>query len=339
MQRHFELTQHNSFAFPAVCPEFYQPTSIKELSETLSQIVSPFYILGEGSNTLFSESSTPPIIQPNIKGISIIEENETVLVSAKCGENWHQLVKFCVDKNFYGIENLALIPGSVGAAPVQNIGAYGAELSDVVDNVKWYEFSSQKIKILDNKACEFTYRDSVFKKLLAGKGLIVEVTLRLFKKWQANLSYHGLNALPVNASSKDVFQKVIDIRQSKLPDPKRLPNAGSFFKNPVITQDEYERLKKCYSEIPAYPQANNQMKLAAGWLIEKAGLKGLKQGGVGVDKNQALVLVNYESTQGQDIIDLAEYVQNSVNNKFEILLQVEVRVLSSVGLAQIGQGI
>jgi len=335
MPHHFELTQYNSFGFPAVCPAFYQPTSIKELSETLSVINLPFYILGEGSNTLFSESTTPPIIQPDFKGISIKEEHEEVLVSAKCGENWHQLVEFCIENNFYGIENLALIPGSVGAAPVQNIGAYGTELSDVVDNVKWFEFSSKKIKVLDKQACTFSYRESIFKKELAGKGLIIEVTLRLSKKWQANLRYHGLDTLGPNATAKEVFQKVIDIRQAKLPDPKRLPNAGSFFKNPLVNYDEYECLKKCYPEIPAYPQANNQIKLAAGWLIEKTGLKGFKQGDVGVDQNQALVLVNYGSTQGQDIIQLAQYVQNAVNIKFDILLQAEVRVLSSRGLVKI----
>mgnify|MGYP001942707937 CR=1 FL=1 len=337
MHRQYELTRHNSFAFPAICPAFFQPQTLKELDEITPSLSAPFYVLGEGSNTLFTEQTTTTILQPNFKGISVQENDDFVLVTAKCGENWHELVSFCVENNYYGLENLALIPGSVGAAPVQNIGAYGTELADVIEHVSWYEFDSKSLKTLDKVACQFAYRDSIFKKALANKGVIVEVTLRLLKHWQPNLTYRGLDTLPKNVSAKEVFQKVIEIRQSKLPDPITLPNAGSFFKNPIVGRQLYNQLNEKYPEMPAYYQDNGTVKLAAGWLIEKSGLKGFTQGDVGVDKTQALVLVNYGSNNGQDIIQLAKYVQNQVLAKFDIFLQPEVRLLSSHGLFQLTQ--
>lgn len=337
MHHQYELTRHNSFAFPAICPAFYQPTNLEELNEIISELSSPFYVLGEGSNTLFSEQTTTTILQPNFKGIAVQENNDFVLISAQCGENWHDLVSFCVENNYYGLENLALIPGSVGAAPVQNIGAYGTELANVIEHVSWYEFESQSIKKLDKAACQFAYRDSIFKNALANKGVIVEVTLRLSKHWQPNLTYRGLDTLPENVSAKDVFQKVIEIRQSKLPDPDKLPNAGSFFKNPVVEKQVYNQLNEQYPDMPAYHQENGTVKLAAGWLIEKSGLKGFTKDAVGVDKTQALVLVNYGSKNGQDIIQLAKHVQNQVLAKFDIFLQPEVRLLSSHGLFQLTQ--
>ena len=167
MQSKYELTQHNSFAFPAICPAFYQPNSINELVEVITDLSPPFYILGEGSNTLFTEQTTTTIIQPNIKGITVEESESFAFVSAKCGENWHELVSFCVEHQYYGLENLALIPGSVGAAPVQNIGAYGTELADAIEQVKWYDFKAKRIKIFDRLACQFGYRDSIFKKFVS----------------------------------------------------------------------------------------------------------------------------------------------------------------------------
>lgn len=337
MQQQYDLSRHNSFAFPAICPAFYQPHSLSELDAILEELTSPFYILGAGSNTLFTEAKTTTILQPAFKGISVNEDGDSVLVSAQCGENWHALVSFCVDNQYYGIENLALIPGSVGAAPVQNIGAYGTELADVIEYVLWYEFESKSIKKLNRSACQFAYRDSIFKNQLAGKGLIVEVTIRLAKQWQANLTYRGLDELPGDVTAKDVFDKVIAIRRAKLPDPEILPNAGSFFKNPVVEKHIFEALKKRYPNIPAYPQENNKVKLAAGWLIEQSGLKGFRDGEVGVAETQALVLVNYASKHGQDIIHLAQYVQKQVLAKFEIFLQAEVRLLSSKGLIELTQ--
>ncbi|MEW6989927.1 UDP-N-acetylmuramate dehydrogenase [Colwelliaceae bacterium 6441] len=335
MQRQFILTQHNSFAFPAVCPAFYQPSSLQELDIIIDELSPPFYILGEGSNTLFTEPSTTTILHPILKGIAVEEDNDCVFVTAKCGENWHQLVSFCVENGYYGLENLALIPGSVGAAPVQNIGAYGTELSSVIESVQWYEFKTKKLIKLDRNACQFSYRDSIFKHSLADKGVIVEVTFKLSKLWQANLSYQGLDLLAKNATAMDVFQQVIAIRQAKLPDPLSLPNAGSFFKNPIVDNALFKVLIKLYPEMPSYPQANEKVKLAAGWLIEKAGMKGFTVNEVGVDKNQALVLVNYASKKGQDIVKLAHYVQKVVQEKFDIVLEPEVRMLSSNGLTQL----
>jgi UDP-N-acetylmuramate dehydrogenase len=335
MQQEYDLSRHNSFAFPAICPAFYQPHSLSELEEILEHLTSPFYILGAGSNTLFTETTTTAILQPDFHGITVKDDGEFVLVSAQCAENWHALVSFCVENHYYGIENLALIPGSVGAAPVQNIGAYGTELADVIDHVLWYEFDNKTIKKLNRSACQFGYRDSIFKKQLAGKGLIVEVTIRLAKQWQANLTYRGLDELPNDATAKDVFDKVMAIRQAKLPDPTTLPNAGSFFKNPVVEKQTFQALKVKYPTIPAYPQDNGKVKLAAGWLIEQSGLKGYRAGDVGVAETQALVLVNYASKNGQDIIHLAQYVQRQVLAKFDIFLQPEVRLLSSNGLIEL----
>lgn len=337
MHSQYELTRHNSFAFPAICPAFYQPESLQELNDIVKQLPSPFYVLGEGSNTLFAEQTTTPILQPNFKGITVEEHDDFVLLSAKCGENWHELVNFCVENNYYGLENLALIPGSVGAAPVQNIGAYGTEIADIVEHVSWYEFETKKIRTLSKQACQFAYRDSIFKNSLANKGIIIEVTLRLSKKWQANLTYRDLDTLPIDASANDVFQKVIEIRQSKLPDHNKLPNAGSFFKNPVVAKQLYNKLLTNFPDMPAYPQENGTVKLAAGWLIEKSGLKGFRVGDVGVAQTQALVLVNYDSKNGQDIIKLAKYVQAQVQLKCDIFLQPEVRLLSSKGLFQLTQ--
>ncbi|MDO6445524.1 UDP-N-acetylmuramate dehydrogenase [Colwellia sp. 1_MG-2023] len=337
MQQEYDLSRHNSFAFPAICPAFYQPHSLSELEDILEHLTSPFYILGAGSNTLFTEATTTAILQPDFQGITVKDAGDSILISAQCGENWHTLVSFCVENNYYGIENLALIPGSVGAAPVQNIGAYGTELADVIDHVLWYEFASKTIKKLNRSACKFAYRDSIFKNQLAGKGLIVEVTIRLAKLWQANLTYRGLDELPSDATAKEVFNKVIAIRQAKLPDPEILPNAGSFFKNPVVDKQTFETLKVKYPNMPAYMQDNGKVKLAAGWLIEQSGLKGYSTGEVGVAETQALVLVNYASKNGQDIIHLAQYVQSQVLAKFDIFLQPEVRLLSSKGLIELTQ--
>lgn len=333
----YQLQPHNSFALSAICPVFLQPRSIDELINMTPHLTSPFYVLGEGSNTLFIEKETTVILQPKIKGIEVEEIGDDVFVTAKCGENWHQLVSYCTFHGFYGLENLALIPGSVGAAPVQNIGAYGTELADVVEQVTWLEFASSKIKTLSNQDCYFSYRDSIFKHALANKGVILDVTFRLSKKWKANLTYGGLDTLPENVSAKTVFEKVIAIREAKLPAPKKLPNAGSFFKNPIVDVKIFNQLKAQYENMPAYPQEDNKVKLAAGWLIEKAGLKGLRVGDVGIDKTQALVLVNYGSDDGKDLVELAKYVQQTISDKFNVFLQAEVRLLSQNGLVQLEQ--
>jgi len=336
-QHQYSLAQHNTFALPAISPAFYAPNSIAELDELTAELKKPFYILGEGSNTLFVEPLAPIIIKPNFTGITVEDHEDEVLLTVQSGENWHQLVMFCLENGYHGLENLALIPGSVGAAPVQNIGAYGVELADAVEQVMWYDFATRQVKLLTNQQCQFSYRNSIFKQTLSGKGLIIAVTLRLTKQWQPVLTYRGLDKLPKDVSAKEVFQQVIAIRQAKLPDPNKIPNAGSFFKNPIVSADQFSKLKSVYIDIPAYAQSDGRIKLAAGWLIEQAGLKGFRVGDVGVHEHQALVIVNYGSERGRDLVELAQLIQTKVHEKFKVRLQPEVRLLTQLGLTTLNE--
>ena len=327
----YPLQKSNSFNIRTVCPTIYFPKTLTDLVQLPDLTDSHFYILGDGSNTLFVEDQTPVIIKPDFKGVKITEAAESHTVTVGAGENWHNLVCTCLENRIYGLENLALIPGSVGAAPVQNIGAYGVEFSDFCTQVKWFEFASQSIKSLNNIDCHFAYRNSVFKQELYNKGIITEVVLKFPKKWQANLSYAGLNEFEGSPTPEQVMEKVISLREVKLPDPNKLPNAGSFFKNPIIDEEKLNLLKKSYPNLPFYPQGKEQVKLAAGWLIEQAGLKGYYKNGVGVHEHQALVLVNYNSENGKDIVSLAQFVQQQVYTVFNILISPEVRMVTSQG--------
>lgn len=330
-KKQFPLQGHNSFNIKTICSNVYFPSTIAELELLPDLSESDFYILGEGSNTLFVEQYAPVIIKPDFKGITVSETHENYIVRVGAAENWHEFVCFCLNRNMFGLENLALIPGSVGAAPVQNIGAYGVEFSDFCLEVKWFELSSKSIKTLNNVDCQFSYRNSAFKKSLYNKGLITEVVFGFPKKWQANLSYAGLDELPLKVSANKIMEKVISLRQTKLPSPDELPNAGSFFKNPIVDNKKLNSLKELYPDMPFYRQNDAQSKLAAGWLIEQAGLKGYRKDGVGVHKQQALVLVNYSSTNGNDILLLAKYVQEKVFEKFKIILAPEVRMVTERG--------
>lgn len=325
----------NSFAVTATAPAIYHLHTIDDLTKSLTEIKPPFYILGEGSNTLFVESATPSILHPQFMGIELEEYADHYLVKVKAGENWHQLVNYCVEQDIGGLENLALIPGSVGAAPVQNIGAYGVEFADICHSVSWYQFATKSVQTLSNAECRFEYRNSIFKNQLKNKGMIVEVCLKLNKQWQAKLSYAGLSELDEASSPQQVMQQVIAIRQSKLPDPLELPNAGSFFKNPIVSESQFVELAARFGEFPHYPLIDengvNKVKLAAGWLIEHAGLKGYQQNGVGVHTKQALVLVNHASEKGSDVLALAMLVQQKVMTKFGIMLEPEVRLVSANG--------
>lgn len=327
----FPLQSNNSFNIKVSCSRIYFPESLADLQQLPDLSSQAFYILGEGSNSLFVESQAPIIVQPKFKGIEITEQENHFIVKAGAAENWHDLVAFCLEQGIYGLENLALIPGCVGAAPVQNIGAYGVEFADYCQTVHWYEFRSKTMQALDNKQCRFAYRDSIFKQALYNKGLITQVTFKFPKAWQANLSYAGLDSLNEDCSAKQVMAKVIELRSSKLPNPKELPNAGSFFKNPVVNAEEFLVLKQAYPTIPNYPQKNGEVKLAAGWLIDQAGLKGFRHEGVGVHQQQALVLVNYSSELGSDIISLAKFVQQKVMAKFSVLITPEVRMITQQG--------
>lgn len=327
----FSLKQLNSFGVSAYSKQLFTIQNYKDLAKLSALKSDNLFVLGEGSNTLFVDEQAPAIIHIMLKGIEVEELTDAYQLTVAAGENWHQLVDYCIKNNMNGLENLALIPGSVGAAPVQNIGAYGVEFADFCQSVTWYDFSSASEKTFTKKECEFSYRSSIFKQQLKGKGIITKVTLLLPKAWQANLSYAGLDGLSKEASAEQVMSRVIALRKSKLPDPKSLPNAGSFFKNPIISKQEFNCLLKKYSSIPHYLQDDGRVKIAAAWLIDQAGLKGKRLGKVGIHIKQALVLVNYQNGSGKDLLNLARYVQNKVFKKFTLKIEPEVRLISSTG--------
>lgn len=330
-----ETRQLNTLAINALCPALYQPKSTSELQDIIRGLREPFYLLGEGSNTLFTEDKAPILIKPMLMGKSVKYEGDNVYITVGCGENWHKLVTYCLEQGFYGIENLALIPGSVGAAPVQNIGAYGVELSNVLYSVNWFDFSSLTVKPMSAAQCQLAYRDSIFKHALQGKGVITSVTLKLSKQFTPITSYSGLSDLPAKVTPQQVYQRVIAIRQSKLPNPMEIPNAGSFFKNPIVANACFTKLIKRYPEMPNYPAGSGLKKLAAGWLIEQAGLKGIRLGEAGVHQHQALVLINLGNATGRDIIGLANHIRQAVLRKFDVLLEPEVRFVDHLGLTNI----
>jgi UDP-N-acetylmuramate dehydrogenase len=325
------LQSNNSFNIDVSCSQLYLAKSVNDLDQLPDLNNTDFYILGEGSNTLFVDSTAPVIIKAEIKGIKVTETVDNYIVNVGAGENWHTFVCYCVENGINGIENLALIPGSVGAAPVQNIGAYGVEFSDFCLSVQYYDLHSKILVTLLSNECEFQYRDSVFKSSLHNRALITDVTFIFPKNWQPTLTYHGLDSLNENADAKTIMNKVISLRESKLPNPNILPNAGSFFKNPVITAEKFKLIESSYPKVPRYVQENGNIKLAAAWLIEQSGLKGFNYKEVGVDKRQALVLVNYGHSSGRDVVTLAKYVQMKVMTKFNIYITPEVRIISSLG--------
>lgn len=331
LSKHFSLQNSNSFNVKATSPIVYFPKTLADLEQLPDLSSSPYYILGDGSNTLFIDQDAPVIIKPEFKGVKISETDENYIVEVGAGQNWHNLVCLCIDNGILGLENLALIPGSVGGAPVQNIGAYGVEFSKFCSQVIWFDIANQTINSLNRTECQFAYRNSIFKEALYNRGIIIGVILTFPKKWKANLSYAGLSDLNESSTAKQIMDKVISLRQSKLPDPNKLPNAGSFFKNPIVDIEEFQLLKKTYPQMPFYPQNEKQVKLAAGWLIEQAGLKGYSINGVGVHEHQALVLVNYASNNGKDIVALAKLVQQKVLAMFNIRICPEVRMVSIKG--------
>lgn len=328
---HYSLKHSNSFNVEAITPALYHLNSLEDCYALPDLSSEQFYILGDGTNTLFVDDVAPIIIKPDFKGISVKETDNSYLVTVSAGENWHNLVCYCIDRGILGLENLALIPGSVGAAPVQNIGAYGVEFSDFCLNVKWFDFSRREVITLSNNDCDFAYRNSIFKNDLKNRGVIYEVVFRFPKLWSPNLSYSGLDKLGMNVTAQRVMQEVVKLRTLKLPDPKLIPNAGSFFKNPIVDKQVYTKLSTLHSNVPFYEQGNDKVKLAAGWLIDNVGLKGYQKFGVGVHRNQALVLVNYSSNQGRVLVELAQYIQQRVLVKFGILLSPEVRMITAKG--------
>ena len=294
-------------------------------------------VIGKGSNMLFTKPYQGLVVVNRIKGIKSTEDADAFYLHIGSGEDWPSLVQWSVSHGIAGLENLALIPGCAGSAPVQNIGAYGVEFKDVCQYVDYLCLESFEVKRLQLAECQFGYRDSVFKHRLFNKAVVVAIGLKLNKNWQPNLQYGPLKTLGDNCSAKAIFDTVCKIRQEKLPDPIKQGNAGSFFKNPIINLEHYQRLLTQYPDIVGYP-AGADMKVAAGWLIDKAGLKGVSIGGACVHPNQALVIVNRNGdATAQDVIDLAAKVYDEVYQKYQIKLEHEVRFMAAESETHLAQ--
>ena len=333
IQTNKNLKEYNTFGISVKAEMFAVFSSIEELKQILSfRDDKKLLVLGGGSNLLLTKDFDGLVIKNEIKRFEVIEETVSeVIVESGAGENWHEFVLNCIDKGFGGIENLSLIPGSVGASPMQNIGAYGVEIKDVFESLSAYHIASGEIHYFDKTKCEFGYRESIFKNKVKGEYIILTVTFRLTKNPTINSSYGAINeqlkVMGIQVPTiKELSAAVIAIRQSKLPDPKIIGNAGSFFKNPTVEITLLEQIQKNYPDIPNYPALNGR-KLAAGWLIEKAGWKGRTFDNYGVHKLQALVLVNYGNCTGQEIFDLSSQIIQDVFEKFGVLLEREVNIL------------
>ena len=330
----FSLEDFNTFGIKANCRYFAELNTIDDIAEFLQSDylkVNPKLVLGGGSNLLFTENFDGIIIYPNLKGIEHIGEDEgKVLLRVTAGENWDEFVAYCVEQNFGGIENLSLIPGNVGATPIQNIGAYGVEIRDVIEKVETISIENGKSRTFLNGECNFGYRDSIFKNKLKNKYIVTHVTYRLSKEHEFVTSYGNLEAELDNypeTSIQNIRKAVISIRQNKLPDPKELGNAGSFFKNPVVKKEQADILKKHYPKMPVYPLEEPYAKLSAAWLIEACKWKGKRINNVGTYKKQPLVIVNYGNASGKEILKFSKKIQKAVMNQFAIQLEPEVNIL------------
>ncbi len=332
----FDLKPYNTFAINAKASSFFEFTEIEDLLAFIDnkQIPSNYFVIGGGSNLLFINDFDGLIIYPNIPGISVQNEDRNhVYVEAGAGVKWDELVDYAVKYELGGVENLSNIPGKVGASPVQNIGAYGVEVKDCIHSVKGVFVETGQQFEFFNDECRFGYRDSIFKNELKNKIVVTSVTYRLDKFPEFNLEYGALNKeveLLGEVNLNNVRKAVIQIRDSKLPDPKVLGNAGSFFKNPVVEPETVESLKSRFSNLPVYEsQEAGKLKVAAGWLIDQCGWKGYREGNVGVHQDQALVLVNYGNATGSEIVSLAQKIQNSVFEKFGISISPEVNIIGN----------
>lgn len=332
----FSLKPYNTFGIDVKARHFARFDSVQELQDLLQRAEvkdEPKLILGGGSNVLFTKDFEGIVLLNGIKGMEVLREDDTyTYVKAGGGEVWHDLVLFCLANNLGGMENLSLIPGTVGAAPLQNIGAYGVELKDVFEELEAVNLATGELHTFDKAACQFGYRESVFKHEAKGQYIVTSVTFRLQKEHQLNTSYGAiqttLEEMQVQQPTiHDVSAAVCQIRRSKLPDPAQIGNAGSFFKNPEIPLLLYDVLKEKHPGMPAYPVSEAAVKVPAGWLIEQCGWKGKVIDNYGVHKNQALVLVNYGGANGEKLLALARDIIHSVQEKFGIMLQPEVNIL------------
>ena len=334
IKKNVQLKPFNTFGLEAEATHFLAFRSIEQLREALIQKGDlPLLVLGGGSNVLLTQNFQGLVLKNELKGIAILREDTNhVWVEAQAGENWHEFVLKAIENNWAGVENLSLIPGTMGAAPMQNIGAYGVEIKQVFDHLIALEITTGELHKFNNEDCQFGYRESIFKKEAKGKFIITSVVLRLNKVPQFNTSYGAiqqtLQEMGVEELSiKSISQAVISIRQSKLPDPDKIGNSGSFFKNPEIDKIDFEGLKAEFPGIPGYELPQQKVKIPAAWLIEQTGWKGKTFGKIGVHKKQPLVLVNYGGGRGKDIRDLAYKIKDSVSSKFGIELTPEVNII------------
>ena len=338
-QENISLRPYNTFGIDAKARYFAGFKDIDELSELLNSAPTSTFILGGGSNILLTKDFNGVVLRNEIMGIAELhEDSEYVYVKAGAGENWHRFVLYCIERNWAGVENLSLIPGNVGASPMQNIGAYGVEIEDLFWDLEAYHIRDKRIVTFTRTDCEFGYRDSVFKNKFKDQFVILSVTCQLRKKPRFNTSYGAieqeLESMGVKELSiKAISDAVIRIRTSKLPDPNEIGNAGSFFKNPFVSKEEFSLLKAEFGNIAGHENIDGTVKLAAGWLIEHCGpgsgtsWKGYRRGDAGCHAKQALVLVNHGNATGKEIYDLSEDILNSVKLKFRVRLEREVNLI------------
>ena len=333
-QKNVNLKSYTTFGIDsnaALFASFSDTESLKNLLVLSAN--NQITILGGGSNMLLTKDIEGVVLKNEILGIKVVEETEeSVLIKVGGGVVWHDFVLYTIENNYFGLENLSLIPGSVGASPMQNIGAYGVEIKDTFEKLEALHIVKKNIETFTYQQCEFGYRESVFKRKLKGEYIITYVYFRLSKKPTLNTSYGAINTELaekgiLSPNIKDVSDAVISIRKSKLPDPKELGNAGSFFKNPVVPKIILEKIKEIYPNVPFYLINDDEVKIPAGWLIETSGWKGKKVGNCGVHTKQALVLVNYGGATGKEVFDLSQQIIDEVHNKFSILLEREVNIL------------
>jgi UDP-N-acetylmuramate dehydrogenase len=335
ISKNISLKSFNTFGIDVKAETFCNITSVEALRKILkSQDSNPLFILGGGSNMLLTQDIEALVLHINLKGIKVISETEnTVIINAMSGENWHEFVLWCLQHDYGGIENMSLIPGNIGTAPIQNIGAYGVELKDVFVSCEAINIKDQSTKTFTKADCKFGYRESVFKQDLKGDYIITSVNLELTKRNHNLRMDYGAIKTELEASNikqptiKDISNAVIAIRQRKLPDPKEIGNSGSFFKNPIISAKQFQELQDNFPEAPSYKISDSEIKVPAGWLIEKAGFKGKRFKDYGVHNKQALVLVNYGNSNGNDIYKLAQLIQATVKRIFNISIETEVNII------------
>ena len=335
IQTNISIKMLNTFQIDVKAKKYIQLKNTSEINELLhenSLVDQNYFIIGGGSNLLFTKDYDGLLIHPEFKGIQILKrEGNDVYVEASAGESWDGFVTYCVNNNFGGAENLSLIPGSVGASAIQNIGAYGREAKDIVYQVKGYDLEKRIFKIFSNEECQFKYRSSRFKTEFGNTFLITSVVYKLtLEQHQLSYAYGALKSVIEMASDfslKAIRKAVIAIREQKLPDPSKLGNAGSFFKNPVLAADVFNLLIQRFPEMPFFDLGDGMYKIPAGWMIETCGFKGYKSGNCGVHDKQALVLVNYGGASGKEILELSQEIKQSVSEQFNVLLEEEVIVL------------